>query len=168
VEEFKAGILPVAEAGKLGCLLFQFPSSFRQSADALDQLRRLLDLFGDYPKAIELRHHSWNDIWPALETFGAVPAFIDEPKFKDSIRQDLEQVRGHFLYLRFHGRKFDKWWRHEHRNERYDYLYQPDELRPYSIRLKSVLGNKAIQRAYIFFNNHPSAKAVAACCRRGL
>ena len=40
-------------------------------------------------------------------------------------------------------------------------MYQPDELRPYSIRLKSVLGNKAIQRAYIFFNNHPSAKAVA-------
>ena len=160
-EEFKAGIRPLAEAGKLGCLLFQFPSSFRHSAEALDQLKRLLDLFGDYPKAIELRHNSWNDVWPAMGTSNAVPAFIDEPKFKDSIRQELEQVRGNFLYLRFHGRKFDKWWRHEHRNERYDYLYQPDELRPYSMRLKSVLDNKAIQRAYIFFNNHPSAKAVA-------
>src|SRR5262249_32281807 len=76
-------------------------------------------------------------------------------------RQDLEGVNGQFLYLRLHGRQFAKWWRHEHRNERYDYLYTPDELRPYSIRLKSVLENKDIQRAYVFFNNHPGAKAVA-------
>src|SRR6185295_19100278 len=112
-------------------------------------------------KAVELRHQSWGDVLPTLQSFEAVPAFIDEPKFKDSIRQDFEPVGGRFLYLRLHGRKFEKWWRHEHRNERYDYLYTPEELKPYAIRLKSVLENKAIQRAYIFFNNHPGAKAVA-------
>jgi uncharacterized protein YecE (DUF72 family) len=90
-----------------------------------------------------------------------VPAFIDEPKFKDSIRQNFDAVPGRFLYLRLHGRKFDKWWRHEHRNDRYDYLYTPEELQPYTIRLKSIVENKDIQRAYIFFNNHPGAKAVA-------
>jgi uncharacterized protein YecE (DUF72 family) len=90
-----------------------------------------------------------------------VPAFIDEPKFKDSIRQDFEITPGPFLYLRLHGRNFQKWWRHEHRNERYDYLYKPEEIHPYAIRLKSVLDNKQIQRAYVFFNNHPGAKAVA-------
>ncbi|HLH32239.1 MAG TPA: DUF72 domain-containing protein, partial [Terriglobia bacterium] len=108
-----------------------------------------------------LRHASWNDAWPALQSWGAVPAFIDEPKFKDSIRQDVAEAAGKFIYLRFHGRKFDKWWHHEHRNERYDYLYKPEELQPYTVRLKSALENKAIQRAYIFFNNHPNAKAVA-------
>ena len=115
----------------------------------------------EYPKAVERRHRSWGDALPTLQAFDSVPAFIDEPKFKDSIRQDIEIVGGRLLYLRFHGRKFDKWWRHEHRSERYDYLYRPEEIEPYAIRLKSILESKDIQRAYIFFNNHPGAKAVA-------
>src|SRR5262245_12275719 len=161
VEQFKEGILPLIDADKLGCILFQFPASFRQTPETTDQLKSLLDVFSDYPKAVELRHSSWDESLPVLQSFDAVPAFIDEPKFKDSIRQDFENTAGRFLYLRLHGRKFEKWWRHEHRNERYDYLYTPEELRPYTIRLKSVLENKDIQRAYIFFNNHPGAKAVA-------
>jgi uncharacterized protein YecE (DUF72 family) len=161
VEEFKTGIAPIVDAGKLGCVLFQFPASFRHTPETADQLQSLLDLFGDYPKAVELRHRSWGDALPALQSHNAAPAFIDEPKFKDSIRQDLEDVRGGLLYLRFHGRKFDKWWRHEHRNERYDYLYPREEIQPYAVRLKSVLENKDIRRAYVFFNNHPNANAVA-------
>jgi uncharacterized protein YecE (DUF72 family) len=141
--------------------LFQFPASFRHTPEVEDRLKSLLDLFADYPKTVELRHRSWDDVLPLLASFNAVPAFIDEPKFKDSIRQEFESAPGRFLYLRLHGRRFEKWWRHEHRNERYDYLYTRDELEPYAIRLKSVLENKDIQRAYIFFNNHPGAKAVA-------
>lgn len=34
-------------------------------------------------------------------------------------------------------------------------------MQPYVVRMKSILENKDIQRAYIFFNNHPGAKAVA-------
>jgi len=161
VRQFQEGILPLAESNKLGCILFQFPASFHQSPDAIEHLKTLLSLFEDYPKAVELRHRSWEESLALLAEFNAVPAFIDEPKFKDSIRQDFDGFSGSLLYLRLHGRKFDKWWRHEHRNERYDYLYTPEELRPYSIRLQSVLENKAIQRGYVFFNNHPGAKAVA-------
>jgi uncharacterized protein YecE (DUF72 family) len=127
----------------------------------MDQLKSLLGLFEEHPKAVELRHRSWEDAAQTLETFGAVPAFIDEPKFRDSIRQEIDVGPGRRLYLRFHGRKFDKWWRHEHRNERYDYLYKAEELQPYAVRLKSILEDKSIQRAYIFFNNHPGAKAIA-------
>ena len=161
IEEFKSGIMPLAEAAKLGCLLFQFPASFRHTAERMEQLKALLAAFGEFPKAVELRHSSWSEALPTLIEAGAVPAFIDEPKFKDSIRQEIVTAGSKYVYLRFHGRKFDKWWRHEHRNERYDYLYSADELHPYAVRLKSILENKDIQRAYIFFNNHPGAKAVA-------
>ncbi len=161
VEEFKAGMAPLVEADKLGCILFQFPASFRHTPETEDRLKSLLDRFDGFPKAVELRHQSWSDALPALPSFGAFPAFIDEPKFKDSIRQDLAMCAGNVLYLRFHGRKFDKWWKHEHRNERYDYLYTPEEIRPYAARLKAVVENKDVQRAYVFFNNHPNAKAVA-------
>jgi len=160
VSEFKEGIEPLVDSGKLGCILFQFPASFRYTPDTLDRLKLLFESFDGYPKSIELRHKSWDDILPSLEAF-AVPAFIDEPKFKDSIRQDFGDVHGPILYLRLHGRRFEKWWQHEHRNERYDYLYSREELQPYVVRLKSVLDNKDIQRAYVFFNNHPGAKAVA-------
>ena len=122
-EEFKSGIAPLIEADKLGCILFQFPASLRCTPESEDRLKSLLDVFGGYPKAVEFRHRSWGDALPVLQSFDAVPAFIDEPKFEDSIRQDLEAGAGRLLYLRMHGRKFDKWWRHEHRNERYDYLY---------------------------------------------
>ena len=161
VEEFKAGIGPLAEAAKLGCLLFQFPASFRHTPETMDQLKTILDAFEEFPKAVELRHSSWSDAVPTLLSLGASPAFIDEPKFKDSIRQDIATAGSKCLYLRFHGRKFEKWWRHEHRNERYDYLYSGEELQPYVVRIKSILEDKDIQRAYIFFNNHPGAKAVA-------
>src|SRR5438309_4100951 len=127
----------------------------------MTRLKASLDIFRDYPKAVELRHRSWTDVLQELGSIGAIPTFIDEPKFNDSIRQDIQIPGARMLYLRFHGRKFDKWWRHEHRNERYDYLYKPEELQPYAIRLKSILDDKNIQRAYVFFNNHPGAKAVA-------
>jgi uncharacterized protein YecE (DUF72 family) len=160
IEEFKSGIAPLIESGKLGCILFQFPASFRHTPETADRLKSLLEQFQTYPKALELRHRSWEDV-DTLQSFDAAPAFIDEPKFKDSIRQDMNLVPGSLLYLRFHGRQFEKWWKHEHRNERYDYLYKPEELEPYVVRLKSVLEDKNIQRAYVFFNNHPGAKAVA-------
>src|SRR5262249_23947041 len=92
VEEFKAGISPLDEADKLGCILFQFPASFRNTPETLDQLKSLLDLFRDYPKAVELRHSSWNESWPVFQSFDAIPAFIDEPKFKDSIHQEFGPV----------------------------------------------------------------------------
>jgi uncharacterized protein YecE (DUF72 family) len=161
LEEFKSGIQPLIEANKLGCLLLQFPASFKHSGDAEDSLKVLLAEFADIPKAVELRHQSWEGVIPLLQNFNAVPAFIDEPKFHDSIRQDLADSPGRILYLRLHGRRFEKWWKHEHRNERYDYLYKPEEIRPYAVRLQSILENKDIQRAYVFFNNHPGAKAIA-------
>jgi uncharacterized protein YecE (DUF72 family) len=67
---------------------------------------------------------------------------------------------GGWMYLRLHGRQFNKWWKHEHRNERYDYLYSASELKPYADRLKQKL-DQGLKRAYTFFNNHPGAKAIA-------
>src|SRR5262245_24035402 len=118
IEEFRKGIAPLFEAGKLGCILFQFPASFRHTSETMDRLKALLDGFAEYPRVTELRHRSWGDV-DILASFNTAQAFIDEPKFKDSIRQEL-QPAGSLVYLRFHGRHFEKWWQHEHRNERYD------------------------------------------------
>jgi uncharacterized protein YecE (DUF72 family) len=64
------------------------------------------------------------------------------------------------LYIRFHGRQAEKWWHHEHRNERYDYLYSTEEIRTHAGRLQTAASTQGIEKAYVFFNNHPGAKAV--------
>src|SRR5262245_36708284 len=160
VEEFKKGIAPIADAEKLGCILFQFPASYKDSGAARERLKTLLSSFDRFPKIVEMRHRSWEGSLDMLDEFDAAPAFIDEPKFHDSIRQEFGESTG-VLYVRFHGRNAAKWWHHEHRNERYDYLYSREEIRPYAARIKKVVEEGAIQKAYIFFNNHPNAKAVA-------
>ena len=89
IDDFGAGIEPIAQAGKLAALLAQFPPSFKSTPASVDYLGRLLRLFSDYPLAVELRHSSWSDAFgetlQLLNSFGAAWVQIDEPKFRLSI-----------------------------------------------------------------------------------
>ena len=156
---FEDGLMPLAEHGRLGGLLFQFPASFHRTDANRLYLERLLVRFADFVRIVELRHGSWSGTDDAAG-LGAVPAFIDEPKFEDSIRQELRPSRG-ILYVRFHGRRADTWWRHRTREERYDYLYSREEIEDYAARIEEVARRETIEKAYLFFNTHPGAKAVA-------
>ena len=60
VRNYRDGIAPLVEDGRLGCLLMQFPWSFRYSRENQQYLRRVKQTFGDYPLVAELRHASWN------------------------------------------------------------------------------------------------------------
>jgi uncharacterized protein YecE (DUF72 family) len=163
VDAFKAAIDPIAQAGKLGALLAQFPPSFRDSPDTRAYLIWLLQMFKGYPVAVELRHRSWSDrvteTLTLLNELGAAWAQIDEPKFRFSIRQNLlPNLRG-LYYLRLHGRNAEKWWTHDHPDERYNYLYSPQEIESFSETVSSV--RRLVQKIYVFMNNHFAAKAVA-------
>ena len=157
---FKEGLAPIAAAGKIGSLLFQFPASFHCDDGTRDRLRLILSFFEDYPKAVELRHRTWDENLDVLDDAKAIPVFIDEPKFRDSTRQSLRSRDG-VLYMRLHGRRAGKWWSHDHRDERYDYIYSSEEIRRHATRLQAVSMEQQIRKAYVFFNNHPGAKAVA-------
>ena len=61
VESFLRAVDPLADAGKLGTLLAQFPPSFRHASDSCEYLDWLLRSFKGLPVAIELRHRSWSD-----------------------------------------------------------------------------------------------------------
>src|SRR5688572_9310044 len=142
IDDFRSGIEPIARAGKLGALLAQFPASFKASETAREYLAQLLRLLSDYPVAIELRHRSWSDTFAdtmqLLNAFQAAWVQIDEPKFKFSIRQNaLPNITG-FYYMRFHGRNAAQWWRHDTRDDRYNYLYSNEELREFSETAKAA------------------------------
>ncbi len=61
VEVFKRSIGALADSGKLGILLFQYPAGFHYTKKNLAKLQWTLRAFQGYPKAVELRHRSWSN-----------------------------------------------------------------------------------------------------------
>ncbi len=162
VDEFRSGIEPLAEAGKLGVLLVQFPPSFRDEPATRAYVEDLLARFSAYPLAVELRHRSWSDrqdeTLALLSRTAAALVQIDEPKFRFSIRQNYTPNTAGIYYMRLHGRNAAQWWRHEHRDERYNYLYSAAELTPFVETAKAA--RALVKKAYLYLNNHFAAKAV--------
>jgi uncharacterized protein YecE (DUF72 family) len=163
LDEFRRGIEPLAASGKLGALLAQFPPSFTDVPSSREYLAGLLRALAGYRVAVELRHRSWSDAVAAtlelLNGFNAAWVQIDEPKFRFSIRQNyLPNVQG-FYYMRLHGRNVEQWWRHLTPEDRYDYLYSAEELRPFSDTADAA--RRLVKKLYLYTNNHFSAKSVA-------
>jgi uncharacterized protein YecE (DUF72 family) len=163
VDEFKRGIDPLAAADRLGALLAQFPASFKDTPEARDYMRWLLETFRDYPVTVELRHKSWStypqDLFELLNEYGAAWTQIDEPKFRFSIRQDLMPNVKTFYYLRLHGRNAEQWWKHEKSEDRYNYLYSAAELKPFAHIVQTARAQ--VKKLYAYLNNHFAAQSVA-------
>jgi uncharacterized protein YecE (DUF72 family) len=163
VDEFRTAIDPLASAGKLGALLAQFPASFRNEPGSRAYLEWLLEQFKGYLVAVELRHRSWSDdpvdTLRLLSGFGAAWTQIDEPKFRFSVRQNLLPNVRTFYYLRLHGRNAAQWWKHDKSEDRYNYLYSREELTPFAEAAETA--SREVKKAYLYANNHFSAKSVA-------
>ena len=162
VDALHAGLAPLAETGKLGALLAQFPPSFKAGPDTRAYLDWLLDTLRETPAAVELRHRSWSDdlagTLTLLNRHGAAWAQIDEPKFRFSIAQNQLPNVTSFYYMRLHGRNAKQWWRHDHVEDHYNYLYSADELAP--IAETADAAGHLVKKLYLYLNNHHSAKAV--------
>ena len=156
IDAFRAGLEPIASAGRLGALLIQFPSSFHNETATQEYIRWLLEAFKDYPKAVELRHASWKDTGAAIvEDAGASLVRQDEP----FANIQTTPGRNPLVYIRMHGRNKANWWEHEHPEDRYNYLYSAEELEPIADFAKEEAALE--KRVLVYFNNHFSAKAVA-------
>ena len=163
LDDFRRGIDPLASAGKLGALLAQFPPSFKCDAASLDYLQWLLNAFTGYNLAVELRHRSWSDALgqtlSLLNAHGAAFVQIDEPKFRLSIAQNqLPNIPGVY-YMRLHGRNAAQWWKHDKSEDRYNYLYSADEISEFVETIDAA--REIVRKAYVYTNNHFSAKSVA-------
>ena len=163
---FRSGIGPIVEAGRLGAILAQFPASFQSEPETRDYLDWLMDGLGAYPVAVELRHRSWSDdaerTRAMLGSHRAAWVLIDEPKFRSSVDQQTDAAlipESPIAYVRLHGRNAAQWWEHEHRDDRYNYLYSQEELGPYADAARDAARRE--KKVMMYLNNHFSAKAVA-------
>jgi uncharacterized protein YecE (DUF72 family) len=71
----------LANQGKLGAVVAQFPISFKHTDENRVYLRKLIAMFRDYPLAIEIRHSSWNkpDVLREFSNVGVGFVNIDQP-----------------------------------------------------------------------------------------
>jgi len=153
VDQFKQSIDPMANSGKLGALLAQFPPSFKNDNYGQQILLAVIRTFGSYRLAVELRHRSWSDdvgFAQLLQDNNVSWVHIDEPKFQSSIATEIP-LTADMAYFRFHGRNKEMWWKGDSET-RYKYLYSPEEINELANRVKAA-GNKA-QLLFAFFNNH--------------
>jgi len=159
-KEFHTGMAPLFKAGKLGALLLQFPWSFKNTVEDRIYLAELLEKFAAYPLVLEVRHASWNTpaMYEWLQERGVGICNIDQPVFSKSIRP-AALTTSPVGYIRLHGRNYQNWFREKApRDERYNYLYNFDELEPWLKRIKEVA--KETRETYVITNNHFRGQAV--------
>lgn len=160
IDAFTTGIAPLAVAGRLGALLVQFPWSFKRTPENREWLARVLDTFSSFPLALEVRHASWDqpEVYERLAEHNVGFCNIDQPIFARSIKPKAE-VTSPVGYVRLHGRNAHDWFRADaDRDERYNYLYSPEELKPWVEKIERI--RMAADETYVVTNNHYRGQAV--------
>jgi uncharacterized protein YecE (DUF72 family) len=156
--QFKKGIQPLADEGKLGAVVFQFPYSFHYTPENRLHLDKLLGLFEGYPNAVEFRNSEGlrDSVFDALGERNAALVNVDEPDLP-KLLPPSDRVTSFLAYVRFHGRNKREWWTGSNVS-RYDYLYTEAELVEWLPRIQRMI--EAARILIIAFNNHYKAQAV--------
>jgi uncharacterized protein YecE (DUF72 family) len=157
--QFREGIAPLVQAGRLLAVLVQLPPTFdRQRANRL-YLGRLLDALAGLPVAVEFRHRSWDDdrVFAELERRRVTLVAVDVPDLPHLFPTLDVVTNPDLFYVRFHGRNA-RGWRSGNMQQQFDYDYSAEELRSWSgqtIPRMAALARTGI----LFFNNHVRAQA---------
>jgi uncharacterized protein YecE (DUF72 family) len=165
--EFLDALEPLRAAGKLGGLLFQMPPYVVWKASSLDYLEWANDQLGDDVMLFEPRHRSWfaeairDELLRWLEERGIAWVVVDAPKVEGgNVAETLVATTSPISYVRFHGRNAATWnARGGSAAQRFDHLYDEDELREWVGPLRELA--TASEQAYAFFNNNNQTNGVA-------
>jgi uncharacterized protein YecE (DUF72 family) len=161
---FLEALEPLRSAGKLGGILFQFPSYVVYKDASLDYLRWAREQLGDDDMLVEFRHVSWLDedhrdeTLRFLEELRASHVIVDSPRIEGAknIAPTVLALTSPTAYVRFHGRNADTWnKRGGSASERFDYLYSDEELQEWVGPLREL--SEQAQQAYAFFNNNATS-----------
>jgi uncharacterized protein YecE (DUF72 family) len=167
--QFNADTQPLREAGKLGCVLAQFPSVLRYSPQNFVYVLALAEALQPATLVAEFRHRSWftREIQPELESHGVVFCLVDAPGESalpviglaapeaPAVIDPMPMAHAvPFSYVRFHGRNEGSWWTGD-AGSRYHYSYSQVQLEALGQRLLSVV----LEKSYVLFNNHQQADA---------
>jgi len=159
--QFNDAIAPAREAGRLAGVLCQFPYSFHNTERNRGYLATLTEDFPSAPLVVEFRNAGWAKlpVYGFLRGLGLGYCCVDEPAIEGLLPRDAI-VTSPVGYVRFHSRDGSKWYEGGGK-ERYNYLYQRDELEEWVPKVQHI--QSEAEDVYIFFNNcHAGHAAVNA------
>jgi uncharacterized protein YecE (DUF72 family) len=161
---FLDALEPLRAEGKLGGILFQFPSYVVYKDRSLDYLQWAREQLGDDEMLVEFRHVSWlddehrDDTLRFLEELGAANVIVDAPRIEGAknVVPTVFGLTSPMAYVRFHGRNAETWnKRGGSAAERFDYLYSEEELQEWVGPLRELA--EQAEQAYAFFNNNATS-----------
>ena len=163
---FAQTVLPLASAGRLGAVLFQFPPWFGPTRENAAVLAAIKVGLGDLPIAVEFRNRDWvsdrlrDRTYALLAKHWLAYVMVDAPPgFKSSMpAPDAVAVTSPFVaVIRLHGRRTDTW---EQPGasvaERFRYLYDRTELAPWvprALDAARAVREPQFQGVHVVFNN---------------
>jgi uncharacterized protein YecE (DUF72 family) len=158
LQKLSESVKPLVEAGKFHGYLAQFPYSFKNNELNRKYLVETKHLLGSAVLFTEFRNFTWDkpQIIAFLKSNDIGYVNVDEPNLQGLLpKQDI--VTNDIGYIRYHGRNETSWWEGKG-SERYDYEYPEEELKEWLTNVSNIL--RKTFKTYIFFNNHPTGKAV--------
>jgi uncharacterized protein YecE (DUF72 family) len=156
----REGLDSLAEAGKLGAVVAQFPISFKNTDENREYLTKLIAMFHDYPLAVEVRHSDWNsrEVLGEFTRLGVGFVNVDQPLLGKAMR-GTTHVTCSTGYVRLHGRNYQQWFSAKKSEDRYNFLYTPDQLEHWKERIEEI--TEQAERTFVVANNHYLGKAAA-------
>lgn len=156
---FIEAISVLEQAGKLGCLVAQFPYSFYFSKENQEYILHLKEKLLDFKLAVEFRNNKWlnEETFQLLRDNNIGYICVDEPALS-GLPDRLCTATSDIVYLRLHGRNKQKWWNHDQAYERYDYLYSEQEISEWKDKILEM--SQYAENCFVSFNNHFRAQAV--------
>ncbi|HTP88870.1 MAG TPA: DUF72 domain-containing protein [Bryobacteraceae bacterium] len=169
IATFKEGIRPLHRARKLGCVLMQFPWTFRFTEENRDFVARLKRWFHEFPLVVEMRHASWmrEEAVGTLIDHRLGFCNIDQAAYTKAMPPTSLLTSG-IAYVRLHGRNPNDWEQEFGRGDdgtaarkpvaRHDYLYSVDELAEWKRRIEEIAPLAA--QTFVVMNNDAGGKSV--------
>jgi uncharacterized protein YecE (DUF72 family) len=105
IADWKRGIAPIHQAGRLGAVVMQFPWAFRFSAENREFLIQLRREFCEFPLVAEFRHESWSrdEAITTLIDYRVGLVNLDQPEYARSLRPSAI-LTSPVAYVRLLGR----------------------------------------------------------------
>ena len=170
-DDFAQALAPLVEAGKLGCVVLQFPSWFGAGDEARDYLGHVSRLLPELPLAAEFRHPSWDvpsqqdamlERLIDLEMALVVPDF--PPERPESGPPTVAVTTDRLSVVRLHGRNGDAWPRTETNPvEPIAHTYSDAELAPWVARVREL--SDEASEVHVLVGTTPYAEALDAANR---
>jgi uncharacterized protein YecE (DUF72 family) len=152
-------LVPLQNSGKLGCVMLQFPPWFRATRGNARRIETLAERLASVPLAVEFRHPSWLEeerrdrVFELLSKLRMSYVGVDEPDVPRGGVPPVVQVTNPSLAIvRFHGKNAAAWRRRGASvQERFDYVYSPEELRAWVEPVRNL--SREAERVHAVFNN---------------